>query len=421
MTSEPTEAFVWIWLPGATEPIVAGRLEAVGDILNFNYGRSYLERSDAIPVYLPELPLEPGLIPPLPGLRAAGCIADSAPDSWGQRVIMNRVLGAGADWGDPASLGLLTYLLESGSDRFGALDFQASPTEYVGRDASSGSLEELMASAERVEQRVPLSPDLDQALLHGSSIGGARPKALLRDGDGGKLIAKFSSGTDPYLVVRGEYVAMELARRVGLDVARVRLEVLDRDVLLVERFDRVLGTRQRRAAVSALTILQLDEMAGRYATYVDLAQAIRERFIDPRRTLRELFGRIVFSILVGNTDDHARNHAAFWDGAGLALTPAYDICPQKRTGGEAAQIMAFGADGFRMSQVVGCIEAASTYLVSEADAHEIVDHQIEVIETEWEDVCDAARLTALDRDYFWRRQFLNPYALQGYRSAAAPA
>jgi serine/threonine-protein kinase HipA len=421
MTSEPTEAFAWIWLPGATEPVVAGRLEAVGDIVNFNYGRSYLARPDAIPIYSPELPLEPGAIAPLPGLTAAGSVADAAPDAWGRRVIMNRMLGIGADTADPAALGLLTYLLQSGSDRFGALDFQASATEYVGRDASGGSLGELMASAERVEQRIPLSPDLDQALLHGSSIGGARPKALLRDANGRKLIAKFSSTSDAYSVVKGEYVAMELARRVGLDVASVKLEqVLGKDVLLVERFDRPPGTGERRAVVSALTILQLDELLARYATYVALAQSIRERFGDPRQTLRELFGRIVFNILVGNTDDHARNHAAFWDGTALTLTPAYDICPQPRAGGEAAQLMAFGPSGSRMSQVAGCIDAASTYLISETEAREIVDHQIDVIEAEWNEVCDSARLTALERDYFWRRQFLNPYALERYRPVSAP-
>ncbi len=100
----------------------------------------------------------------------------------------------------------------------------------------------------------------------------------------------------------------------------------------------------------------------------------------PTQTLRELFGRIVFNVLVGNTDDHARNHAAFWDGQSLTLTPAYDICPQARTGGETAQLMAIGKDGYRMSQASGCVARASEYGLSEAEAREIVDHQIETIE-----------------------------------------
>jgi serine/threonine-protein kinase HipA len=130
--------------------------------------------------------------------------------------------------------------------------------------------------------------------------------------------------------------------------------------------------------------------------------------------LRELFSRITFNILTGNNDDHARNHAAFWDGAQLTLTPAYDICPQPRAGGETAQVMAIGEDGYRMSQVAGCVARAATYRLSERDAREIVDHQIDVIETRWDEVCDQAELTQVDRALFWQRQFLNPYATEGY-------
>jgi serine/threonine-protein kinase HipA len=409
MISEPRRAFVWIWLPGARDPVVAGRLDAAGPVFTFTYGRSYLEREDRIPLYLPELPLERGPTPPRAG-EVAGCVADAGPDAWGQRVILNRVIGR-AD-GDTTDLDLLTYLLESGSDRIGALDFQSSATEYV-RRMRHASLDELAESAERVERGIPLSSELDQALLHGSSVGGARPKALLADG-ATRLIAKFSSTTDAYPVVKGEFVAMELARRAGLEVAPVRLaRTLGRDVLLVERFDRT-PDGSRRAMVSALTMLELDEIAARYASYADLADLIRARFTAPKPTLRELFARIAFNVLSGNTDDHARNHAAFWDGAELTLTPAYDICPQLRSGGEAAQIMAIGRDGYRMSQVAGCIERSSTYLLSEGEGREVVDHLIETIEGEWAEVCDGAELSKVERDGFWRRQFLNPYALEGY-------
>jgi serine/threonine-protein kinase HipA len=415
MTSEPPgEAYVWIWLPGASEPVVAGRLEPTADILNFNYGRSYLGREDAIPLYLPELPLQPGVIPPRPGLVAPGCIEDAGPDAWGQRVIMRDLFGQGATDADPAELHPLTYLLHSGSDRIGALDFQASPDTYVSREKSSVPLAELMQAADRLDAGLPLPPALDQALLHGSSIGGARPKVLIDEGDR-RLIAKFASTADRYPVVKGEHLAMDLARRAGLDAAPVELRlVLGRDVLLIERFDRIRGTPQRRALVSALTMLELHEMNARYASYADLSQIVRERFTDAGRTLRELFARITFNILVGNTDDHARNHAAFWDGSDLTLTPAYDICPQLRSGGEAAQAMIIGTDGFRMSEVSGCVERAATYLLSESEAREIVDHQIDVIESQWDDACDAARMTEVERAHFWRRQFLNSYALQEY-------
>jgi serine/threonine-protein kinase HipA len=412
-TSEPQQVFVWIWLPGAAKPVVAGRLDPVGPIVNFTYGRSYLEREDAIPLYLPELPLEPGQISPLVG-ETPGCIADAGPDAWGHRVILNRLTGR-AD-GDPAELGPVTYLIESGSDRIGALDFQASPTEYVPRGMEHATLDELAESAERVEREVPLSPELDQALLHGSSVGGARPKALLGDGEA-TVIAKFSSTTDTYPVVKGEFLAMELARRAGLEVAPVRLTTTHgRDALLVERFDRP-GSGRRRAMVSALTMLGLDEAGARYGSYADLADQIRARFTDPKATLRELFSRIVFNILCSNTDDHPRNHAAFWDGKELSLTPAYDICPQLRSGGEAAQLMAIGRDGWRMSQVAGCVERAAAYLLPESEAREIVDGQIETIEGQWDEVCDLAELAAGARAGFRSRQFLNPYALEGYRRA----
>ncbi|HTR89340.1 MAG TPA: HipA N-terminal domain-containing protein, partial [Solirubrobacteraceae bacterium] len=178
-SAEPGEAFVWVWLPGAEEPVVAGRLEASGGLVEFNYGRSYLERGDAIALYLPELPLRRGTIAPLGGLTMAGCIRDAGPDSWGQRVVMRHLLDAGAGAGDPAELGPLAYLLHSGSDRIGALDFQERSDVYVSRTGTSASLSELMRAAEAIDEGRALSRALDLALLHGSSIGGARPKALL--------------------------------------------------------------------------------------------------------------------------------------------------------------------------------------------------------------------------------------------------
>jgi len=421
MTSDsstgPSRAYVWVWLPGETNPVVAGSLDARGERVFFNYGRSYLDRGNAIPLYLPELPLQRGRIEPRENLRVAGCIADAGPDAWGQRVILHRRFGRIAADSDPSDLSLLSYLLESGSDRIGALDFQESADTYTARSVNA-SLDELVTAAERLEAGEPFSEELDNALLRGSSIGGARPKALLDDG-GRKLIAKFSSTNDPSPIVKAEAVAMELARRVGLDVAQASImERLGHDVLLVERFDRTSVSGERRMMVSALTILGLDEMFSRYATYHELADVIRRRFSSPSETLRELFGRIVFNICVSNTDDHPRNHAAFWNGpesadsSELTLTPAYDICPQNRSGGEAAQAMEIDRSGFRMSQLSGCINAAEIYLLDKEEAREIVDHQIEVIHSDWADAADAAHLTQAERHALWGRQILNAYALE---------
>jgi serine/threonine-protein kinase HipA len=414
----PREAFVWVWLPGAIEPVVAGRLvEADGEI-GFVYGRSYRARADAIALYLPELPVRAGLIRPEPGLVIANAIRDAAPDAWGRRVILNRIFGARREDIDTAHLDERTFLLQSGSDRTGALDFQLSASDYVPR-GSEGSLDELVRSAERVEQNIPLTPELDAALHHGSSIGGARPKAQITAGDI-KYVAKFSSSNDSYNVVKGEYIAMRLAAIAGLDVAPVRLDhAHGKDILLVERFDRsrLAGGWARRAMVSALTILELDEMEARYASYQDLAGKIRHRFTDPGHTLRELFGRMVFNILTGNVDDHARNHAAFWDGHRLTLTPAYDICPQARAGEEASQAMLIEGQ-VRASQLGVCIAAAAHFHLSAADAVSLIAAQLDVIGENWRSLCAEAQLGDIDRRYFWGRQFLNPYAFYGLPAGA---
>jgi serine/threonine-protein kinase HipA len=415
------EAYVWVWLPEATEPVVAGRLGASDDLVHFNYGKSYLERQEAIPLYLPELPLQPGELPLPDGLSMPGSLRDAAPDAWGRRVILNRKFGVRGNELDNLELSELTFFLESGSDRIGALDFQRSPSEYVPRSPTNATLEELIESAQRVEAGIPLSMELDQALHYGSSIGGARPKALIEDG-AIKHVAKFSSSSDVYSIVKAEFIAMRLAALCGIHAAPVALaKASGKDVLLVERFDRLKTDKgwQRKMMVSALTMLGLDEMMARYASYADLAEIIRYRFTDPQRTLRELFSRIVFNILSGNTDDHARNHAAFWDGKALALTPAYDICPQGRAGQEASQAMLITGDN-RASRISTCIDAAHHFLLSMDEAIEIVEAQLRGIGAHWASVCDAAELSTAERRFFWGRQFLNPYAFTELTGAAEP-
>lgn len=414
MTSELkyTQAYVWVWLPGRTEPVVAGLLSANARQLLFNYGRSYLARNDSIPLYEPELPLRSGVLPLTAGLSMPNCIRDAAPDAWGRRVIINRKFGAPGKDMDPGDVDELTFLLESGSDRIGALDFQASPDTYTPREGGEATLSALLNAAALIERGAALPRELDRALLHGSSIGGARPKAMITASDK-RYVAKFSSQNDLYSVVKAEFIAMRLAAEAGLRVAPVKLErVAGKDVLLVERFDRVKAQAgwSRKALVSALTLLELDELMARYASYEQLATIVRHRFTSPKETLRELFGRIVFNVLCGNTDDHARNHAAFWSGKELSLTPAYDICPQPRTGGEASQAMLITGDQ-RESQISTCLKAAPSFLLNEAEAVQIVSLQIRAIKRSWERLCNEAQLGDVDRNFLWRRQFLNPYSL----------
>lgn len=400
-------AFVWAWLPGAAEPVVAGRVAAHGDGYRFAYGESYLARPDAISLFTPELPLGPGWIDHDDGMEMAGCLWDSSPGSWGQRVIIARLTGQYGAAADRVTLDKLTFLLESGSNRIGALDFQASAVDYVPR-AETATLDELHAAADAL-QSGELPPALAAALVHGTAVGGARPKVLVADGER-EYIAKLSTSTDTYPVVNAEAAGLELARRVGIAVPYSRLATsLGRDVLLVERFDRP-GHGRRRMLVSALTMLGYGDFLGaRYSSYPEVLDVLRRHSASGHGLGRTLFERIVFNILIGNTDDHARNHAAFWDGEHLELTPAYDLCPQPRSGAEANQAMDIG-NGARSSRLATCLDAAAYYDLTRAQAREIIDRQVSTIRGDWAHVCDVARLTTVDSRSMFGRQILNPYA-----------
>ena len=407
-SSPPRSAFVWVWLPGATEPVVAGRIDDDTGTYSFTYGRSYLDRDDAIALYTPELPLRTRRIRPLHGLTMAGCLRDAGPDAWGQRVILARRLGHLDARADTAALTPLTYLLESGSDRIGGLDFQTSATEYRPRAADHPTLAEMQQAADRLTAGEILTPALADALLRGTSIGGARPKVTLTDDQGQPVIAKLSTATDPYPVVKFEAAAMLLAERAGVTVARTRLtQSLGRDVLLVDRFDRP-GSGRRTLMVSALTLLELDSFTGaRHASYLDLADLVRARFTDPTATLAELFRRIVVNICVSNTDDHPRNHAAFWNGDTLTLTPAYDISPGLRSGDTATQAMALTRDGRREARLELCRRSAADFLLAPVAANAIIDEVIAGIETHFDEVSRLAGLTDAEHAQL-RRLVLHP-------------
>ncbi len=405
MTSD--RAFVWNWLPDATEPVVAGVVMQTGNELRFSYGQSYLRRSDAVMLQPEGLPLRAGVQRPPTGLDAHGVIRDAAPDSWGMQVVLRRLVGVATQ--DTNEMPLLTYLTESGSNRVGALDFQESSTEFVSRD-THGSLAELVEAGDRLVRGLPFSAEVDDALTYGSGIGGARPKALLID-DGPdshrELIAKFSVSTDTYPWIQAEAVGMELARRCGIEAPAATLtRAVERDVLLIERFDRP-GSGLRRSVLSGLTLLGLHELAARHGSYVDLAELIRLHFVRPDATLRELFTRIVVNILVGNTDDHPRNIAAFWDGEHLELTPAYDVCPQPRSTGETAQAMAFGPDGMSRARLADVVAAAGTYRLGSEEASAIVEHCTEVVCDGFDQVCVDLGVSELTRGLLWRRGIAN--------------
>ena len=227
----PATAYVWVWLPGHMQPVVAGAVSQTrqrfgeNPVIAFVYARTYRERTNAISLFAPELPLREGTFEPTRPAESAGpaadgttwngwpscaerspqalagCLRDASPDAWGRRVI-NMRLASNAD----AEFSEMTYLLQAGSDRTGALDFQMSATDYVPR-GEPASLDQLVAAAELIERGMPIPEELAAAAGHGTSIGGARPKALLSDGSR-QMVAKFSSTTDTRPVVKAEAVGM---------------------------------------------------------------------------------------------------------------------------------------------------------------------------------------------------------------------
>lgn len=406
MTSDPP--FVWAWTPAADHPVVAGRLQQLTDgRFGFVYGRSYQRLPQAVALG-PDLPLGPGLLMPTsPSMVMPGTIRDACPDAWGQRVIRYMLTGD-AEASDPS---WPTYMLTSESNRTGALDFQATPVTYTRRGRPS-DLKALLRATGDVLAGLPVDPAVEAALMHGTSVGGARPKVTL-SGEDGDFIIKMSTSTDPYPVVRFEATAMELARRTGLPTARTHLrEVSGRDLLVVRRFDRE-GVF-RRQMVSGLTLLGLDEVEGRYATYPDLLDALRPRHVFASRLGLRLFQQIAVRIALGDTDDHARNIAAFWNGQELELTPAYDIAPGLRAGESASQAMAYGREGQLESNFAGLAACAPIYGLDQLHGRQVIDQVIDVVRTEFDEAADAGRLTAADRAAMRGRQVLNPGVMYGY-------
>lgn len=400
--------YAWIWLPGQTTPVVAGEIVKDGPVHRFCYVREYRRRPDAIPLSPLELPLQAGVFEPSGVSVLHSCLRDAGPDAWGRRVINYRY----ADF----AMDELDYLLLASSDRIGALDFQVSPNEYVPRETGDPDLDDLLHASQWVERGEPLPLELQDSLLPGTGVGGARPKALF-NGDGNWYIAKFDSVTDRFDLTKAEYVTMRLARLAGIDTARVTLvETMGQGVLLVERFDRRAAPNgvTRRLMLSGLSLLGLSVSDARFARYSDLAEVIRQHFENPKAALEELYKRLAFNVLVGNTDDHARNYAAFWDGKTLALTPAYDICPHLRTTDVVTQAMMIeGAEGDH-STLRNVLSVCDRFGVSHEHARSLINDMIGTVKTHWREVCEEADLLPDERDMLWEHSVLNPFCLQGW-------
>ena len=267
------------------------------------------------------------------GRALFGAFGDSAPDRWGRNLIRrDERRRAQAEARAPRSLGEVDFLLGVGDlARQGALRFKETPDGPFLASAEGATvpplirLGELLNAAMRVAANGEDDGDLRLIIAPGSSLGGARAKASVLDLQGQLSIAKFPQADDAYPVMQWEAVALDLARRAGIEVPTWRLEqVADRTALLLRRFDR--DGDGRIPFLSAMSMLGAADNEDH--SYLEIADALRQFGSQPERDCAQLWRRIVFNILISNTDDHLRNHGFLFDGAGgWRLSPAYDMNP----------------------------------------------------------------------------------------------
>jgi len=326
--------FVYADLDGA--PQLAGRLWTRArkgkEGATFEYDAGWLAHRDRF-AFEPALKLGPGPFHSAAGKPLFGSIGDSAPDRWG-RVLMRRAERRRAEREEETARTLMEgdYLLTVDDEtRQGALRFAGSEGGAFlaghGRAKIPPLLElpRLLSAAEHVMGDTESDADLRLLLALGSSLGGARPKASVRDKDGSLAIAKFGMAGDDHRVVVWEAVALTLAGKAGIAVPRWRLEtIVGKPVLLLGRFDR--AGKVRVPFLSAMSML--DASDGEPRSYLEFVDVLRRYGASLREDMAELWRRIVFSILISNTDDHLRNHGFLYVGeAGWHLSPAYDLNP----------------------------------------------------------------------------------------------
>ena len=296
---------------------------------SFEYAAEWLARDGAFALDPANLPLVQGQFHTKrekSGLP--GAIRDSAPDRWGQHLIRRAVLKSGQQ----QYLSEVDYLLGLNDlTRIGALRYKKADGSVFERDSTGHHvpplhrLPLLLDAARAVDANTDTARDLRLLLNEGSPLGGARPKSAVLDPDGTLAIAKFPKPDEDRSIPHGEVLALKLAERAGLNVASGRLvDVQGHPVALIRRFDRC-GTR-RIPFLSAMSLLGLDD--GDSGTYVDIALCIRRFARDPKQDLQELWRRIAFGVMIGNLDDHLRNHGFLHAGNNRwRLSPAYDLNP----------------------------------------------------------------------------------------------
>jgi serine/threonine-protein kinase HipA len=400
----PTECYVHITLPGKTEAVTAARFELTTNrsgvpLGRFVYGKSYLARRDAVSFDPVELKLGERAYETTTMNGVFGALRDAGPDSWGRRVIERHV--------GKAPLSELGYLLESPDDRAGALSFGLGPQPPAPKRKFNQTilLSKMQAMADAIvnDEQLPADPDVVQAeelLLVGTSMGGARPKAVVEDNDG-LWIAKFNRSDDKWNNARTEHAMLTLARACGLTTAESKLaSVGGRDVLLVRRFDRekTEAGYQRARMVSALTLLRTDDSAqlrDRWS-YVLLVEELRRVSAEPKKDAVELFRRMCFNALISNTDDHPRNHAIFARGSDWRLTPTYDLMPSPHVSLESRDLAMACGDQGRFANVRNLLSQSARFLLTIDDAKAIVNVMRACVKGKWYEVARSIGLSEKD-------------------------
>jgi serine/threonine-protein kinase HipA len=415
MTSKrPTECFVYITLPGARSSVTAGRfvLEKTpsGDpIGRFVHGRTYLANPNAVEIDPIELKLSEQTYETVRLNGVFGALRDAGPDSWGQRVIEKRA-------GIP-KLGELDYLLESPDDRAGALGFgeNVKPPAPMRKFNRTLDLARLQETAEAlIREELPNDPDAAQMqnlMLLGTSMGGARPKAVIED-RGELWIAKFARHDDRWNVERVEDAMLRLARQCGIRVAESRIErVAGKDILLVKRFDRARAEdgHTRSRMISSLTVLRTeDAVTGRQRwSYVLLVEEMRRVVSDPKGDARELFRRIVFNALISNLDDHPRNHALIAPGRDWMLSPAYDLTPAPQVGQDHRDLAMQCGDQGRFANAGNILSQHARFLLDCDEAEAIITGMTEQVSKTWEETVLASGASRQDVEMI-RSAFVYP-------------
>lgn len=391
MISKKQECYVYITLPGQTEPITAGRFVLTTDkygtsLGRFVYGKRYLERMDAVAFDPVELKLSQNVYETTALNGVFGALRDAGPDYWGRHVIEHHL--------EKNQLSELDYLLYAPDDHAGALGFglnqiPPSPKRIFNQTINLQQLQQI-ADALVHDEELPsdlMCQQIQNLMLIGTSMGGARPKAIVEDKEG-LWIAKFNRNDDKWNQARIEHTMLILARQCGLEVASSKVvDVGGQDVLLVKRFDREQHPQGylRARMVSSLTLLRAQDThhsRDRWS-YIALVEELRRISKDPQKDAVELFRRMCFNALISNIDDHPRNHAFIAKAQDWRLSPAYDLTPFTPISIERRDLAMICGDYGRFANSNNLLSQHSRFLLNKDHAMSIVNDMKNFITNHW--------------------------------------